>query len=176
MRRDNRDSRSSGGRSDRGFSGGRDRGFGGGGSRFGGRDDGPKQMFSAVCSDCGQNCEVPFRPTNGKPVYCSDCFGKNKGRDDDRGGRGFSDSRRDNRGGSSGGSNVGAAVFKGQFDALNVKLDKILAILTNAKTGETLKKDVPTVKKVEEVAKKEKKVVKKTVKKAVSKKPKTKKK
>ena len=179
MRRDNRDSRSGGGGRDRSFGGGRDRGFGGGGRRFGGRDDGPKQMFPAVCSDCGKACEVPFRPTNGKPVYCSDCFGQSKGRDDDRGGRSFGDSRRDsrdNRGGGANGSNVGAAVLKGQFDALNAKLDKILAVLTNTKTGEEPKKDVLKVKKVEKVAKKEKKTVKKVVKKATSKKPKTKKK
>ena len=28
----------------------------------------------ATCSKCGKSTEVPFRPTNGKPVYCSDCF------------------------------------------------------------------------------------------------------
>jgi CxxC-x17-CxxC domain-containing protein len=31
-------------------------------------------MFSATCSSCGKEAKVPFRPTNGKPVYCSDCF------------------------------------------------------------------------------------------------------
>jgi CxxC-x17-CxxC domain-containing protein len=31
-------------------------------------------MFAATCSKCGKETEVPFRPTNGKPVYCSDCF------------------------------------------------------------------------------------------------------
>ncbi|MFI5258696.1 MAG: zinc-ribbon domain containing protein [Candidatus Limnocylindrales bacterium] len=43
-------------------------GFGGGYER------GPRQMFPATCSKCGRSTEVPFRPTNGKPVYCSDCF------------------------------------------------------------------------------------------------------
>jgi len=36
------------------------------------RDDSRK--FKAVCSDCKQECEVPFRPTEGRPVYCNDCF------------------------------------------------------------------------------------------------------
>ncbi len=41
------------------------------------RERGEKsQMHSAVCSDCGKNCEVPFRPTGNKPVYCNSCFGK----------------------------------------------------------------------------------------------------
>ena len=40
----------------------------------GGYDRGPRQMYPATCSKCGQETEVPFQPTNGKPVYCSDCF------------------------------------------------------------------------------------------------------
>jgi CxxC-x17-CxxC domain-containing protein len=40
----------------------------------GGFDGGPRQMFAATCSRCGKETEVPFRPTNGKPVFCSDCF------------------------------------------------------------------------------------------------------
>jgi CxxC-x17-CxxC domain-containing protein len=48
-------------------------GYGGGGG-FGNRSSGPREMFSATCSSCGKEAKVPFRPTNGKPVYCSDCF------------------------------------------------------------------------------------------------------
>ncbi len=47
-------------------------GYGGGG--YGNRSSGPREMFSATCSSCGKEAKVPFRPTNGKPVYCSDCF------------------------------------------------------------------------------------------------------
>jgi CxxC-x17-CxxC domain-containing protein len=49
-------------------------GYGGGGGGFGNRSSGPREMFSATCSSCGKEAKVPFRPTNGKPVYCSDCF------------------------------------------------------------------------------------------------------
>jgi CxxC-x17-CxxC domain-containing protein len=35
-----------------------------------------RQMFPAVCSQCGKNTEVPFEPRNGKPVYCRDCYNK----------------------------------------------------------------------------------------------------
>jgi CxxC-x17-CxxC domain-containing protein len=38
------------------------------------RDRGPREMFAATCSNCGREAQVPFRPTSGKPVYCSDCF------------------------------------------------------------------------------------------------------
>jgi CxxC-x17-CxxC domain-containing protein len=53
--------------------GGYDGGYSGGG--YGGRSSGgPREMFAATCSSCGREARVPFRPTNGKPVYCSDCF------------------------------------------------------------------------------------------------------
>ena len=48
-------------------------GYGGGGG-YGNRSSGPREMFTATCSSCGKEARVPFRPTNGKPVYCSDCF------------------------------------------------------------------------------------------------------
>ncbi|PIR14050.1 hypothetical protein COV49_00170 [Candidatus Falkowbacteria bacterium CG11_big_fil_rev_8_21_14_0_20_39_10] len=31
-------------------------------------------MHGAICDECGKDCEVPFKPTGDKPVYCSDCF------------------------------------------------------------------------------------------------------
>jgi CxxC-x17-CxxC domain-containing protein len=36
----------------------------------------PRQMFPAVCAECGKDTEVPFEPREGRPVYCSDCFTK----------------------------------------------------------------------------------------------------
>lgn len=50
---------------------------GGYGNSYGGgygASRGPREMFTAVCSSCGKEAQVPFRPTSGKPVYCSDCF------------------------------------------------------------------------------------------------------
>ncbi|MBU7004842.1 MAG: DNA-directed RNA polymerase [Theionarchaea archaeon] len=35
-------------------------------------------MHKATCSDCGQECEVPFKPTEGRPVYCQDCYRKRR--------------------------------------------------------------------------------------------------
>jgi CxxC-x17-CxxC domain-containing protein len=36
----------------------------------------PRQMYPAVCAECGKETEVPFQPRGDKPVYCSDCFRK----------------------------------------------------------------------------------------------------
>ena len=36
-----------------------------------------KRMFDAECDKCGNDCQVPFRPTGERPVYCRECFGKN---------------------------------------------------------------------------------------------------
>jgi CxxC-x17-CxxC domain-containing protein len=63
-------------------------GNGGGRSSFrgGGRDDREVTMHKAVCSKCHKDCEVPFRPSSDKPVYCNDCF-SSKREDGDRGPR-----------------------------------------------------------------------------------------
>lgn len=50
----------------------RGRKFGGGG--FGG----PREMHKAICADCKKECEVPFKPSEDKPVYCRDCFQKHR--------------------------------------------------------------------------------------------------
>jgi CxxC-x17-CxxC domain-containing protein len=72
-------------------SGGYDSGYGGGGGYsaggydsgsgggYGNRSSAPREMFAATCSSCGREAKVPFRPTNGKPVYCSDCFRTQRG-------------------------------------------------------------------------------------------------
>jgi len=35
-----------------------------------------RQMFPAVCAECGKETEVPFEPREDRPVYCSDCYRK----------------------------------------------------------------------------------------------------
>ncbi len=56
-------------------------GGGGGSSSYGGYSSGggsydraPRQMYEAVCADCGRVAQVPFQPTGSRPVYCNDCF------------------------------------------------------------------------------------------------------
>ena len=70
---------SSGGYSSGGYSSGAGSYGGGGGGGYGERDRGPREMFAATCSSCGKEAQVPFRPTSGKPVYCSDCFRSQRG-------------------------------------------------------------------------------------------------
>jgi len=35
---------------------------------------GPREMFSAICSKCKKECQVPFKPTPGKDVFCRECY------------------------------------------------------------------------------------------------------
>ena len=95
-----------GGRSFGGGGGGFNRGGGSRGGFGGGRDGERPQMHRATCAECGDSCQVPFKPTGDKPVFCSECFGKQQdnggGRSNDRGGRsndrgGFSGDRRERR-------------------------------------------------------------------------------
>ncbi|HLD31631.1 MAG TPA: CxxC-x17-CxxC domain-containing protein [Patescibacteria group bacterium] len=69
--------------------------------------DGKRPMFDAVCEKCGHDCQVPFQPTPGKPVFCSNCFEK---------------------GGSTGGRNT--EHYKEQFEIINAKLEKIMKALS----------------------------------------------
>jgi len=39
---------------------------------------GPREMHKAICSDCGEECEVPFKPKEGQDVYCKECYQKHK--------------------------------------------------------------------------------------------------
>jgi len=64
---DNRQDGFRGGQGSRGNSGG-----------FRGGDQGPREMHKAVCADCGKNCDVPFKPSGDRPVYCKECYGKHK--------------------------------------------------------------------------------------------------
>ena len=110
-----------------------------GGNRRDSRDSrrggfGDKTMYIATCDNCGNKCEVPFRPTPGKPVLCDNCFSKNKG---------------------SAGRGGGGADMTKQFEMLGAKLDKILEAL-----GASEKKVIPVAKaekKAAPVAKEEKK-------------------
>ncbi len=57
--------------------GGGNRGYGnsyGGGGNSGGYGRNDREMFSAVCAECGKDTQVPFRPSGDRPVYCSACF------------------------------------------------------------------------------------------------------
>ncbi len=44
------------------------------------RSDENRQMYPAICASCGAECEVPFEPRSGRPVYCNECFAKMRSR------------------------------------------------------------------------------------------------
>ena len=101
-RKGKRDSRGKGGSRNRDFE---DRPRGRRDSNQRGKRD--FEMTQVTCSSCGVECEVPFKPTSNKPVYCSDCFEK-------QGGKGSSNSNKPS---------------SKDFDIINEKLDKIIKAL-----------------------------------------------
>jgi len=65
----------SGGGSGGGYGGRSGGGYGGrSGGGYGRRDDRPREMFDAKCADCGNECQIPFKPKEDRPVYCNECF------------------------------------------------------------------------------------------------------
>lgn len=91
----------------------------------------------ATCSECGKRCEVPFRPVNGKPVYCNDCFSAKRGQDTG-GTRSPAKAHYDNRDNRGGGSDDGV---RRQLAEVNMKLDRLIKAI-EAITG-TGTKSVP---------------------------------
>ena len=124
---------------------GRGRSSGGFNRRRSGRRD-EKTMHQVICDGCGKDCEVPFKPTEGKPVYCNDCF-KSRGK-----------SNKTNQ----------QCNCKEELEKINQKIDLILEIVKGIKTMHT-----PVVEDVVKKKSKTKKIaVKKTTKKKTVKKKK----
>ncbi len=85
--RDDRSSGYKGTRDDR--SSGYNRDSRSGGSRFyrndkssrfnqGSEDNRRRETFKVTCGDCGNECQIPFKPKYDRPVYCKDCFQDHK--------------------------------------------------------------------------------------------------
>ena len=81
--------------------------------RFDRRDSRPSNrnfeqpmMHKAICDKCNEECEVPFKPTTSKPIYCNSCFKSDGSRSKDK-------------------SNQ----FSEEFKQINEKLDKIIGSL-----------------------------------------------
>ena len=93
----------------------------GGNRGFGGprRDDrGPVVMNDAICDECKRPCQVPFRPSGDKPVYCKNCFDK-------RGG-GREMGRFAGAAGNIAPDGFSTNDIKTQLAMINIKLDKLL--------------------------------------------------
>jgi len=37
-----------------------------------------RKMYKIKCSNCGKDAEVPFEPTEGRDVFCKECFQNKK--------------------------------------------------------------------------------------------------
>lgn len=91
---------------------------------FGG-DSRETTMFQATCSECGNACEVPFKPTGRKPILCDRCF-KKDGHDDRKR---FSGVRSD-RSVFNDRSATRSYSQSDEFKKIHVKLDAILRALS----------------------------------------------
>jgi CxxC-x17-CxxC domain-containing protein len=122
---------------------------------FGGGRDFDRPMFRATCDRCGKECELPFKPTGSRPVYCNDCFKQSNGTES----RGFEnrntersrfEPRFEPRKEFTPKSND-SFQYKQQFDAINAKLDKLIKLMTPAVTTFTpLTENISTEKSQEE--------------------------
>lgn len=136
----------------KGNGGGYKGGFKGGNRRSDRGDRGPVTMHSAICSSCGKPCEVPFRPTGEKPVYCRDCFAGRSAMGGDRSQRKDPRTFPQNTSANNSQSNAGNGEMKKQLDAMNVKLDKLISIVQEVVLKGALKevtnesKDIPAPK------------------------------
>lgn len=153
-----------------------------GGGNFGRRDSGRgfnrgrdnsdrSTMHKAICSECNADCEIPFKPTGSRPIFCSSCFEK-QGQGGSRPNKFGGDRDRRphfSKGGNTDQSNRGSGEIMKEIKTLNYKIDQLIKILTPKALVEKEKKVAP-----KKVAKK--KVIKKTAKKKVAKKKVTKKK
>lgn len=106
---------------------------------FGDRDSRRPQLYEAVCAECGKTCQVPFRPSGERPVYCSECFEKKGGKDSNQSRERRDSSRRsyedrDSRRPSFQGEtdNRGISPLVEGISALSTKLDKIIDLLSPA--------------------------------------------
>ncbi|MBI4201925.1 MAG: zinc-ribbon domain containing protein [Chloroflexi bacterium] len=45
---------------------------------YGRSNSGPRQMYDIVCANCGKEAQVPFEPRQGRPVYCNDCYSRER--------------------------------------------------------------------------------------------------
>lgn len=92
-----------------------------GGRGFDKRDSRPMVLHDAICSNCGNKCQVPFRPTEDKPVYCRDCFVRMGGPSGASGDRFQKKDRRDFAPSSQ------SDEVKKQLESVNVKLERLIS-------------------------------------------------
>jgi CxxC-x17-CxxC domain-containing protein len=112
-----------------------------------------RKMFTAQCDSCNSRCEVPFRPSGDKPIYCSSCY------ENVEQSRGDKKTNRE----KSGVTRADIAMLGDQLISINSKLEKmILALIPEEKKTVSVKKETLPKKKDIEIKKVEKTPVAKT--------------
>lgn len=112
---------------DRGGSSGRGGSFSRGGSDR-------SMMHDATCGQCGKSCQVPFKPSGSRPVFCGNCFNKEeysagkerRGSDARRPSYQDRSSERSSYDSRSAGTGSGTSSIDEQIKKINAKLDRIL--------------------------------------------------
>jgi len=128
---------------------------------FGGGDSRKFSLHDAVCDKCGKNCQVPFRPSGDRPIFCSECFERKDGggdrnrfnRNDSRGGRN-SDNRGANRPPQQ--SNMADQAISRLVEkiaTLNTRLDTIIDLLSSTRQKKLDSTEKKTEKKVKKIKK-----------------------
>jgi CxxC-x17-CxxC domain-containing protein len=120
-------------------------------------DERERRMYTATCDECGKECQVPFKPTSGKPIFCDSCFSAMSKKRTDKG--------------------ADSGQLQEQMDLVNSKLDRIIQILESLtvagkepKKKSSAKKTVSKKKRAKKAAsKKGKAKVRKTTKKKAKK-------
>ena len=87
-------------------------------------------MHQTICSECDQECEVPFKPNGLKPVFCRNCF---KSKEGDSSPRKFlgKESTVKNFGERRFAPKTSHEITSEQFKILNSKLDEILRVVAD---------------------------------------------
>jgi CxxC-x17-CxxC domain-containing protein len=123
-----------------------------GNDRGGDRDRGSLTMHRAICTECGKNCELPFRPIAGRPVLCKECFG---GKKDNRREGGFDFKERSDRRDFNDKPSFSFSKpvqntddLKKQISELNTKVDRLIALVEKsmkAKGDASISKGDPVI-------------------------------
>lgn len=122
------------------FGGGRGRDSRSGGNRP------PVELFKTECAECEKSCEVPFRPTTDKPVFCRDCFAKqnagndrpDRGRDHGKGASASWGGQPQTRFSRPTTQHNELAAVQRQMEAITARLDRIIELISSPASLSTL--------------------------------------
>lgn len=113
-------------------------------------------LYKATCTACKAQCEVPFKPTHGKDIFCSDCF-----RGTDKQSPRTSSSRDFRKGSDTSPSRPeSAGALEAQIQTLIRKIDKLTSLIERSlPEGGEMSSGIPPLTHTKETPKNHKKEV-----------------